>query len=76
MAGHAVPGPLQLADPAPVEAAARLAADHVHAAPVPLSRRPAHVGSRISQTIQTVRTKLQIVVFSINTIRYLVFSHS
>ena len=46
MAGHAVPGPLCLTDPAPVEAAARLAADHVHAAPVPLSRRPAQRGLR------------------------------
>ena len=63
VAGHAVPGPLCLTDPAPVEAAARLAADHVHAAPVPLGRRPAHVGSRI---IRTVGTKLQIVVFSIH----------
>ena len=36
VAGHAVPGPLCLTHPAPVEAAARLAADHVHAAPVPL----------------------------------------
>ena len=45
VAGHAVPGPLCLTDPAPVEAAARLAADHVHAAP--LSGRPAPVGLQI-----------------------------
>ena len=36
VAGHAVPGPLCLTHPAPMEAAARLAADHVHAASVPL----------------------------------------
>ena len=41
MARHAIPGPLGLTNPAPVEAAARLAADHVHAAPIPLGRRPA-----------------------------------
>ena len=40
MAGHAVPGPLHLTDPAPVEATARLGADHVHAASVPLCGRP------------------------------------
>ena len=40
MAGHAVPGPLHLADPAPVEAAAWLGADHVHTASVPLCGRP------------------------------------
>ena len=40
MAGHTVPGPLQLADPAPVEATARLGADHVHAAAVPLCGGP------------------------------------
>ena len=36
VAGHAFPGPLCLTHPAPVEATARLAADHVHAAPIPL----------------------------------------
>ena len=40
MAGHAVPGPLHLADPAPVEAAAWLGADHVHTASVPFCGRP------------------------------------
>ena len=33
--------PLHLTDPAPVEAAARLGADHVHAAAVPLGGGPA-----------------------------------
>ena len=41
VARHAIPGPLGLTNPAPVEAAARLAADHVHAAPIPLGGRPA-----------------------------------
>ena len=40
VAGHAVPGPLHLTDPAPVEATARLGADHVHAASVPLCGSP------------------------------------
>ena len=40
MAGHAVPGPLHLTDPAPVEVAARLGADHVHTATVPLCGCP------------------------------------
>ena len=40
MTGHAVPGPLHLTDPAPVEVAARLGADHVHTATVPLCGCP------------------------------------
>ena len=40
MAGHAVPGPLHLTDPAPVEVAAWLGADHVHTATVPLCGCP------------------------------------
>lgn len=38
---HAVAGPLGLADPAPVEAAAGSGANHVHAATGSLSRRSA-----------------------------------
>ena len=39
--GHAVSGPVHLTNPAPVEPTARLGADHVHAAAVPLSGSPA-----------------------------------
>ena len=46
MAGHAVPGPLHLTDPAPVEATAGLGADHVHTAAVPLRGRPT-AGTRL-----------------------------
>ena len=42
MAGHAVPSPLSLTHPAPVEATPRLAA-----APVPLCRRPEAVLSQL-----------------------------
>ena len=47
MAGHAVPGPLLLAHPAPVEAAPGVGADHVHAAAVTLGGSPRNVSCSI-----------------------------
>ena len=47
MAGHAVPGPLLLAHPAPVEAAPGVGADHVHAASVTLGGRPRYVSCNL-----------------------------
>ena len=61
MAGHAVPGPLSLTDPAPVETTALLGADHVHAPSIPLcwssNNKPYLTHIQLLMNFQNIRIK-------------------
>ncbi len=60
VASHAVPGPLDLTDPAPLEAAAGLGAHHVHAAAVALRGRVA-LGARLRHQADGERARVDAV---------------